>query len=189
MQLQPDDLRTLVVHWLKQKWCCCKGSTKKNECQFKSSMGFVVILPVKGSIRGNWLLMIITLLQMWWNNKGFTHTVAVRDNIECSSWYDELKAIRSRIESTMPPHHRVLLCISHHNQHDGEWQNIYCHQKKLEQDKSTIIRSIHHARSVGGMTRATIMKNYSCCCYTTDDQQQYVIPQLCFSEIPWIKAD
>jgi hypothetical protein len=39
------------------------------------------------------------------------------------------------------------------------------------------------------MTRATIMKNYSCCCYTTDDQQQYVIPQLCFSEIPWIKAD
>ena len=102
-------------HCLNQRWCCRNGNNKRQECQIKSGTGMICCDPVKGN-RGNWLLLIKTLLQMWWN-EGWILTAAVGDNVECSARHVDLEAIWSRVKSMMSPHRRMPLCMSHHSHH------------------------------------------------------------------------
>ena len=123
------------IHCLKQRWCCRNGSNKRQECQIKSGTGMICCDPVKGNL-GNWLLLIITLLQMWWN-EGWILTAAVGDNVECSARHNDLEAIWSRVKSMMSPHRRMLLCMSHHSHHattfiatkQSCWNKTHLHQK------------------------------------------------------------
>ena len=101
-------------HCLNQRWCCRNGSNKRQECQIKSGTGMICCDPVKGN-RGNRLLLIKTLLQMWWN-EGWILTAAAGDDVECSARHDDLEAIWSRVKSMMSQHRwMLLLCMSHHS--------------------------------------------------------------------------